>query len=88
MPRKRTVKIGDVVCITWEDITEIEGWSDETGEDSEHELLCFKSYGVLTKMPPNEKDLYEIIGDVPQNGGKQGRKQLFPAGAVKRIEKM
>jgi hypothetical protein len=82
---KRAARIGDLVCITWEDITEVTEWSDE---EDKHELLSYKSYGVLTHTPTDDRNLYEIIGDDPQNGGKQGRKQLFPAGAVLSIERL
>lgn len=82
---KRAARIGDLVCITWQDITEVTSWSDE---DERHELLEFKSYGILTHTPTDDRDLYEIIGDQPQNGGKQGRKQLFPSGAVQNIERL
>lgn len=82
---RRAPKIGDLVCITWEDITEVAEWSDE---NEQHDLLLFKSYGILTHTPTDCRNLYEIIGDDPQNGGKQGRKQLFPAGTVKSIERL
>lgn len=79
---KRAAKIGDAVCVEWVDITEVAEWSD-AGE--QHDLLRFKSYGILTQITST---YYEIIGDVPQNGGKQGRKQLFPTGVIKSIVRL
>lgn len=83
MARHQKVKIGDCVCIEWEDITEQPpGWRPK----GEHiEPITANSFGVVVKLPDEESPTIEIIGDDQINGDFEGRAQCKRAGVIKQI---
>lgn len=86
MGRPRQPKVGDFVFVTWDDITEISGWSLK---GQKHTPKRFESAGWIAKLPEDDTDTLDIVGDreIVENGigDDEGRKQLIISGAIRGI---